>query len=78
MCLEPGERAIGVVLVPEQPFASDHIVTRRSRYKASGTVGDESIVFLGHCSTPVGIGEGAAIVHWNWRDSCGGEVEALH
>ena len=74
----PGKGAVGVVLVPEQPFPSDHIGTRRSRYKAPGIVGDESIVLLGHCSALVGIGEGAMIVCWNWRGSHGGEVEALH
>ena len=51
-----------MVLVSEQPFASDHIGTRRSRYKALGTVGDESIVLLGNRSAPIEIGEGDAIV----------------
>jgi hypothetical protein len=73
-----GEEAVGVVLVPEQPFASDHIGTRRSRYKALGTVGDESVVLVGHHSALVGIGEGTTIICWNRQGSRGRDVEAHH
>ena len=71
-----GKGAVRVVLVPEQPFASDHI-GRRSRYKPLGTIGDESIVLLGHRSAPVGIGEGTAIVRRDGRGDGGRETVAL-
>ena len=74
----PGEGVVRVVLVPKQPFASDHIGTGWSRHKALGAISDESIVLIGHRSTLVGIDEGAVIVCWNRRGSCGGEIEAIH
>ena len=44
--LVPRYGAVRVVLVPEQPFASDHIGTGPSRHKAPGTVVDERSILV--------------------------------
>jgi hypothetical protein len=60
--LVPGEGAVGVELVFEQPLASDNVHTRWPRYKARSAVVDQRLVLFCHRSAPIGIGEGAAIV----------------
>lgn len=73
----PSQSPIEVELVFEQPLVGDDIGTRRSRFQAPGAIGEESIVFHRHCSTPVGDGKGAAIVGQDRGGSRGGEAEAV-
>ena len=73
----PGEGAVGVEHVFEQPLASDDVRTRWPRYKAPSVIVDQRLVLLCHHSTPIRIGEGAAIVCGGGRGDGGGEADAL-
>ena len=75
--LVPGEGAVGVELVFEQPLASDDVRTRWPRYKAPSAVVDQRLVLLCHRSAPIRICEGAAIVCRGGRGDGGGEAESL-
>lgn len=76
-CLVPGEGAVGVELVFEQPLASDNVRTRRPGYEAPSAVVDQCLVLVRHRSTPIWIGQGTAIVRRDWRGDGGREAEAL-
>jgi len=76
-CLVPGEGAVGVELVLEQPLASDDVRTRRPRYEAPSAVVDQRLVLFRHRSAPIGIGECTAIVHRDRRGDGGREAVAL-
>jgi len=75
--LVPGEGAVGVKLVLEQPLASDNVRTRWPRDEAPSAVVDQRLVLFSPRSAPIGIGEGTTIVHRDGRGDGGGEPVAL-
>lgn len=70
---------IGVVFVLEHPLARDHIGAGGSWNKGPSAVVDEGLIFVGHSRTPIGIGQGAAVVtrQGRCRSVDGGEVQLL-
>jgi hypothetical protein len=56
--LVPFLRAIGVELVLEDPFLSDHVRANEARKKITGVVGNQGSKFFFHGATPVRIDEG--------------------
>jgi hypothetical protein len=58
--LVPFQGAIGVKLVIEDSFAGDDIGANRMRDKIPSVIGDQSIIFFFHGTTPERVGEGGA------------------
>jgi hypothetical protein len=56
--LVPFPGAVEVELVLEDPFASDDIRANRMRDKITSVIGDQSIIFFVHDTTPRWVGEG--------------------
>ena len=54
-CFVMGKKAINMVLVLEDPLASDHISTWWSRYKMPGAIVEERLVLVGHGRPPIRI-----------------------
>jgi hypothetical protein len=70
--LMTSQRAVGVELMPEDPFASDNIGARRLGDEAPCVVVDESLVLLSHSRAPLRVGKGPSVVTGNGRGSRGG------
>jgi hypothetical protein len=58
--LVPLQRAVGVELVPENPFGSDNIGANGARDRIPGVVGDQGSKLFFHGTVPVWINEGGA------------------
>ena len=54
------QRTVGVELVLEDPFASDHVRLGRARDEVPGVVLQQGGMFFFHSPTPMWIGEGVA------------------
>lgn len=78
-CLVASKRANRVEFMFENPLASYHISTRRSREKSPGVIVDQGLVLIHHSCSPVLISKCAAVVGRNLRNygSGSGEIQVL-
>jgi hypothetical protein len=60
MNLVPFQGAVRVELVLEDSFAGDNVGANRTRDKIPSIVGNQSIIFFLHGTTPGRVGEGSA------------------
>jgi len=65
--LVASEGPIGMELVPEDPLHGHDVGARGTRNELPGVVVDEGLVLIHHRSTPVGVGQSAAVVRWDRR-----------
>jgi len=75
------QRAVSIILMLEDPLATDDIGMRWSRYETPGAIVHEHLVFFSHSCVPIWMSERGAGVAWQRRSRArvqNGEAVAVH